>query len=63
MARQDTQKTMEPYHWGLKAALVGMSENSNPYRLGTDEHRDWLAGFGDLRRLDTVAMASRKRLA
>ncbi|MET0940941.1 MAG: hypothetical protein ABWY13_06215 [Mesorhizobium sp.] len=63
MAGQNTQKAMEPYDWGLKAALVGMSEDSNPYWPGTDEHSDWLAGFEDLRRLDTVAMISRKRLA
>ena len=61
MARQNTQKAMEPYDWGVKAALIGMSEDSNPYRPDTDEHSDWLDGFEDLRQLDTFAMTSRKR--
>ena len=44
MARQNTQKAMEPYDWGVKAALIGMSEDSNPYRPDTDE-KQRLAGW------------------
>ncbi len=41
------KKAMEPYDWGVKAALHRMSEDSNPYASGTEEYIDWLAGFKD----------------
>ena len=49
MARENisAKNAMEPYDWGVKAALIGMSEDSNPYRPGSSEYSDWLAGFED----------------
>ena len=47
MAKESAQKSMEPYDWGVKAALHGMSEDCNPYRPGTNDYVDWLAGFKD----------------
>ena len=38
---------MEPYDWGVKAALQRMGEDSNPYKPGTNDYIDWLAGFKD----------------
>ena len=50
---------MEPYDWGVKAALIGMSEDSNPYRPGTDDHSEWLDGFCRLTAVGHFAMTSR----
>ena len=47
MAKESAKKAMEPYDWGVKAALHRMSEDSNPYASGTEEYIDWLAGFKD----------------
>jgi len=46
-AQQSKKKVMEPYDWGIAAARIGMSEDCNPYRPGTNEYEDWLAGFKD----------------
>ena len=47
MAKESAKKAMEPYDWGVKAALHRMSEDSNPYAPGTEESNDWLAGYKD----------------
>jgi hypothetical protein len=48
MAKQhNAKKVMEPYDWGIVAARTGISEDCNPYRPGTNEYGDWLAGFRD----------------
>ena len=31
MAKESAKKAMEPYDWGVKAALQRMGEDSNPY--------------------------------
>ena len=45
MVKQSAKKAMEPYDWGVKAALHRMSEDSNPNAPGTEESNDWLAGY------------------
>jgi ribosome modulation factor len=46
MAKENTaRKMIEPYDRGVIAARTGMSKDSNPYRPGTNEFSDWLAGF------------------
>jgi hypothetical protein len=48
MAKENTAKrAIEPYERGVIAARIGMSDDSNPYRPGTNEYSDWLAGFED----------------
>jgi hypothetical protein len=48
MANTNTAtRVIEPYERGFIAARMGMSEDCNPYRPGSDEHDDWLAGFAD----------------
>ncbi len=49
MARENisAKKAMQAYNSGAKAALHGWSEESNPYRPGTYDYSDWLAGFED----------------
>ena len=47
MAKESAKKAMEPYDWGVKAALQRMGEDSNPYKPGTNDYIDWLAGFKD----------------
>ena len=41
------KEAMQAYDSGAKAALHGWSEESNPYRPGTYDYSDWLAGFED----------------
>jgi hypothetical protein len=45
-------KVLEPYERGIAAARMGMSEESNPFRPGTDDHSDWAAGFKDFAKSD-----------
>jgi hypothetical protein len=40
-------KVVEPYERGVVAARMGLSEDSNPYKPGTNEFSDWRAGFED----------------
>ena len=47
MAKESAKKAMEPYDWGVKAALHRMSEDSNPYDRARMTTNDWLAGFKD----------------
>ena len=42
-----TKKAMAPYDYGVIAARIGLIEDCNPYRPGTNEHSDWQAGFKD----------------
>lgn len=41
--------TGHPKEWeeGRAAKLAGRSANANPYRVGTQQSADWLAGFTD----------------
>ena len=36
---------VEPFDEGAAAAEAGMGEDGNPYKVGTEDHILWLAGF------------------
>ena len=36
---------MSPFDEGLAAAQTGMRKDDNPYKPGTTEHSDWIAGY------------------
>ena len=45
--KESARRAMQPYDWGVKAALHGMSQDCNPYTPGTNDYIDWLAGDKD----------------
>jgi|SwirhirootsSR3_FD_contig_51_4147230_length_538_multi_1_in_0_out_0_2 hypothetical protein len=43
--KKGTQVKMPAFDEGVIAAGTGMSLDDNPYKLGTDAHSDWQAGY------------------
>jgi len=40
-----TERRMPSFDEGVIAARTGLSLDDNPYKLGTEAHSDWQAGY------------------